>query len=575
MTKTLPLTRIAVLALSLALLSCKQEAPQPTPAETAEVEAPHFNVLIENGTVYDGWGGDPVVADIGIKGDRIVKIGEITGTADHTINAEGLAVSPGFINMLSWATESLIEDGRSQGDIRQGVTLEVMGEGVSYGPLNDALKEQFVDWQSDIKYDIEWSTLGEYLQFLEDKGISTNVASFVGATTLRMHEIGFEDRPPTDEELENMKALVRQAMEEGALGVGSSLIYAPAFYASTEELIELNKVAAEYGGRYISHIRSEGNRLLEAVEELITIAREAGIGAEIYHLKAAGQNNWHKMDQVFEMVEAARTEGLDITADMYTYTAGATGLDAAMPPWVQEGGYEAWAERLQDPEIREQMRTAIASDAEDWENLYFAAGGPENVILVGFKNPDLKHLTGKTLAEVAEIRGTGVEDTIMDLVIEDGSRVGTVYFIMSEENIKKKIARPWVAFDSDAESMAPEGVFLLSNPHPRAYGTFARLLGKYVRDEQVITLQEAIRRLTSFSAANLGLEKRGSIEVGNFADIAIFDPQTIQDHATFAEPHQYSTGVHHVIVNGEIVLKDGEHTGATPGRFVKGPGAKD
>lgn len=575
MTKTLPLTRIAVLALSLALLSCKQEAPQPTPAETAEVEAPHFNVLIENGTVYDGWGGDPVVADIGIKGDRIVKIGEITGTADHTINAEGLAVSPGFINMLSWATESLIEDGRSQGDIRQGVTLEVMGEGVSYGPLNDALKEQFVDWQSDIKYDIEWSTLGEYLQFLEDKGISTNVASFVGATTLRMHEIGFEDRPPTDEELENMKALVRQAMEEGALGVGSSLIYAPAFYASTEELIELNKVAAEYGGRYISHIRSEGNRLLEAVEELITIAREAGIGAEIYHLKAAGQNNWHKMDQVFEMVEAARAEGLDITADMYTYTAGATGLDAAMPPWVQEGGYEAWAERLQDPEIREQMRTAIASDAEDWENLYFAAGGPENVILVGFKNPDLKHLTGKTLAEVAEIRGTGVEDTIMDLVIEDGSRVGTVYFIMSEENIKKKIARPWVAFDSDAESMSPEGVFLLSNPHPRAYGTFARLLGKYVRDEQVITLQEAIRRLTSFSAGNLGLEKRGSIEVGNFADIAIFDPQTIQDHATFAEPHQYSTGVHHVIVNGEIVLKDGEHTGATPGRFVKGPGAKN
>lgn len=566
--------RIAALLLTLTLMACQQQAPEISQAATQTSEPPHFSLIIEDGTVYDGHGGEPFTANVGIKGDRIVKVGEFEGTADQTINAEGLAVAPGFINMLSWATDSLIEDGKSQSDIRQGVTLEVMGEGVSYGPVNDTVRDELKAWQSDIKYDIEWNTLGEYLQYLEDKGVSTNVASFVGATTVRIHELGFEDRPPTSEELERMKALVRQAMEEGALGVGSSLIYAPAFYADTEELIELNRVAAEYGGRYISHIRSEGNQLLESVEELITIAREAGIGAEIYHLKAAGKNNWHKIEQVFEMVEAARAEGLDITADMYTYTAGATGLDAAMPPWVQEGGYKAWAERLKDPEIRAQMLTEISSDAEDWENLYYAAGGPENVLLVGFKNPDLKHLTGKSLAEVAEMRGTGVEETIMDLVIEDGSRVGTVYFLMSEENIKKKIAQPWMAFDSDAESAAPEGVFLLSNPHPRAYGTFARLLGKYVRDEKVISLQEAIRRLTSFPAENLSLDKRGSLKVGYFADVAIFDPATIQDHATFAEPHQYSTGVHHVIVNGVPVLLDGEHTGATPGRFVKGPGAK-
>jgi N-acyl-D-amino-acid deacylase len=572
MTKFPFLARSAALLLALSLLACQQQAPETPQTAPEASQPPHFSLIIENGSVYDGHGGEPVIANVGIKGDRIVKVGKVVGTADLVIDAEGLAVAPGFINMLSWATETLIEDGTSQSDIRQGVTLEVMGEGVSYGPLNEAMKEQFKARQSDIKYDIEWSTLGEYLQYLEDRGISTNVASFVGATTVRIHELGYEDRPPSAEELERMKALVRQAMEEGALGVGSSLIYAPAFYADTEELIELNRVAAEYGGRYISHIRSEGNQLLESVEELITIAREAGIGAEIYHLKAAGQKNWSKIEQVFDVVEAARAEGLDITADMYTYTAGATGLDAAMPPWVQEGGYEAWAERLKDPEIREQMKTAISSDAEDWENLYYAAGGPENVILVGFKNPDLKHLTGKTVAEVAEMRGTGVEETIMDLVIEDGSRVTTVYFLMSEENVKKKIAQPWMAFDSDAESMAPEGVFLLSNPHPRAYGTFARLLGKYVRDEQVISLQEAIRRLTSFSAENLGLEKRGSLKVGYFADVAIFDPATIQDHATFAEPHQYSTGMHHVLVNGVPVLLDGEHTGATPGRFVKGPG---
>jgi N-acyl-D-amino-acid deacylase len=422
---------------------------------------------------------------------------------------------------------------------------------------------------ADIEYDIEWSTLGEYLQRLEDRGVSANVASFVGATTVRIHVIGYEDRAPSKEELAQMEALVAAAMEEGALGVGSSLIYAPAFYSSTEELVALCRVAASYGGRYISHIRSEGAQLLEAVEELITIARDAGIGAEIYHLKAAGRENWDKLEAVFQRVEEARAEGLDITADMYTYTAGATGPDAAMPPWVQEGGHDAWLERLRDPDIRARVIEEIRQPGDGWENLYHAAGGPDRLIFLGFRNDELKPLTGLTLAEVAALRGTSPEDTIVDLVIEDDSRVGTAYFIMSEENIARKIARPWMAFGSDAESLAPEGVFLKSNPHPRAYGTFARLLGKYVREEQVITLPEAIRRLTSFPAENLGIADRGRLEVGYFADIAVFDPTTIRDHATFAEPHRYATGVHHVLVNGVPVLLNGEHTGATPGRFVR------
>jgi N-acyl-D-amino-acid deacylase len=425
----------------------------------------------------------------------------------------------------------------------------------------------------DIKYDIEWTTLGDYMNYLEEKGISSNVASFIGATTVRIHVLGYEDRPPTSVELAAMQKLVSQAMEEGALGVGSSLIYAPAFYSSTEELIALSETAAVYGGRYISHMRSEGANLLEAVDELITIAREAGIGAEIYHLKAAGQDNWNKLETVFARVEAARAEGLDITADMYTYTAGATGLDAAMPPWIQEGGHETWMERLQVETLRKVLINEITQPSDEWENLYLAAGGPENIILIGFKNDELKPLTGKTLAEVAQMRGTSPAETIIDLVVEDDSRVSTAYFIMSEDNIRKKIAKPWMAFGSDAESLAPEGVFLQSNPHPRAYGNVARLLGKYVRDEQVISLTEAIRRLTSFPAQNLKLVDRGMLEPGYFADIAIFDPATIQDHATFQQPHQYATGVQHVIVNGVPVLLDGEHTGATPGRFVKGPGA--
>lgn len=539
----------------------------------AACAAPDYDVVIRGGTIYDGGGAAPYVADLGITGDTIAAIGSLEDARGRVeIDASGMAVAPGFINMLSWATESLIEDGRSQSDIRQGVTLEVFGEGWSMGPLNEQMKQEALEQQGDIRYDIEWTTLGEYLDYLVGRGVSTNVASFVGATTVRIHVLGYEDRPPTPEELEEMRALVRQGMEEGAVGLGSSLIYPPAFYADTDELIELAKVAAEYDGMYISHMRSEGNQLLEALEELIAVAREADIPAEIYHLKAAGQDNWEKLDAVIERVEAARAEGLRITADMYTYTAGATGLGAAMPPWVQEGGHEAWVERLKDPAIRERLMVEMRTPTDEWENLYLAAGTAENVLLVGFKNEELKPLTGKTLAEVAAMRGTSPEETAMDLVVEDDSGVGTVYFIMSEENVAKKIRQPWVSFDSDAGSLAPEGVFLKSNPHPRAYGCFARLLGKYVREEGVIVLEEAVRRLTSLPASNLKIERRGTLAPGYFADVVVFDPQTIIDHATFGEPHQYSTGMLNVFVNGTQVLDDGEHTGATPGQVVRGPG---
>lgn len=531
-----------------------------------------YDIVIRNGMIYDGSGSIPFSGDVAISADTIAAVGSLDQVkGKQEIDVGGLAVAPGFINMLSWATESLIEDGRSQSDIRQGVTLEVFGEGWSYGPYNEKMKQEELESQGDIKYEIEWTTLGEYLEHLVDRGVSCNVASFVGATTVRIHEIGYDDRPPTPEELSRMRELVRQAMAEGALGVGSSLIYAPAFYAKTDELIELCKVAAEYDGMYISHIRSEGNRLLEAVDELITIAREANIPAEIYHLKASGKPNWEKLDAVISKVEAARAEGLRITADMYTYVAGATGLDAAMPPWVQEGGHKAWVNRLKDEGIRRKVKQQMLTSSNDWENLFLAAG-PEKMLLVGFKSEALKPLTGKTLTEVAEMRGTSPAETAMNLVIEDDSRVGTIYFLMSEQNIKKKIAIPWMAFDSDAASLEPEGVFLKRNPHPRAYGSFARLLGKYARDEKIIPLEEAIRRLTSFSAENLGLKRRGSLKPGHLADIVIFDPESIQDHATFEKPHQYSTGVHHVFVNGTQVLKDGEHTGAKPGRVVRGPG---
>ena len=534
---------------------------------------PAHDVVIRNAMVYDGSGAAPVRGGVAIDDDRIVAVGDIgnaRGTVD--IDARGSAVAPGFINMLSWATESLIVDGRSQSDIRQGVTLEVFGEGWSMGPLNESMKKELVEQQGDVKFPVEWTTLGQYLDHLVARGISPNIASFVGATTVRIHEIGYADRAPTDEEMARMKDLVRRAMREGALGVGSSLIYAPAFYAKTAELIELAKAAGESGGMYISHMRSEGNDLLNAVDELITIASVAGVPAEIYHLKAAGQKNWPKMDQVIEKVIAARASGLKVSADMYTYPAGATGLDAMMPPWVQEGGFKKWKERLQDPSIRAKLVSDMVMPTNEWENLYLLAGAADRVLLVGFKTDALKPLTGKTLAEVAHMRSKSPEETAIELVIEDDSRVETVYFLMSEDNIRKQIALPWVTFDSDAGSLAPEGVFLKSNPHPRAYGNFARLFAKYVRDEKVITVEDAVKRLTSLPAQTMKIASRGLLQPGYFADVVVFDPAAIQDHATFEKPHQYSTGVTHVFVNGVQVLRDGEHTGARPGRVVRGPG---
>jgi N-acyl-D-amino-acid deacylase len=534
---------------------------------------PAHDVIIRGGTIYDGTGATPIVGDLAIDDDRIVRAGGAAdGRATVEIDATGLAVTPGFINMLSWADESLIVDGRGQSDIRQGVTLEVFGEGSSMGPMNDAMKKTNLEEQGDLRYAIEWTTLGEYLEYLERRGVSPNVASFVGATTVREHEIGRIDRAPTPAELKRMQALVRQAMEEGALGVGSSLIYAPAFYAKTGELIALMQAAAPYGGMYISHLRSEGNQLLEAIDELVTIARASKAPAEIYHLKAAGKSNWSKLDAAVAAIEAARTEGLRITANMYTYPAGATGLDAAMPPWVQEGGYNAWAKRLKDPAIRRRVAREMTTPTDAWENFFTAVEGPDRILLVAFKNDSLKPLTGRTLAEVARMRGKPAEEVAMDLVIEDGSRVGTVYFLMSEDNVRRQMALPWVSFGSDAAAPAPEGVFLKSNPHPRAYGTFARVLGRYARDEQALTLTDAVRRLSGLPAENLKLDRRGQLKAGFFADVVVFNPATITDHATFDKPHQYSTGVMHVFVNGIQVLKDGEHTGATPGRVVRGPG---
>jgi N-acyl-D-aspartate/D-glutamate deacylase len=534
-----------------------------------------LDIIIKGGMVYDGTGGPPRRADVGILGDRILAIGDLKdATAKNVIDATNLAVAPGFINMLSWSTESLIIDGRSQGELRQGVTTEIFGEGESMGPLNAEMKRRMIADQGDLKYDVPWTTLGEYLSYLEKRGVSPNVASFIGATTIREHVIGLEDKPPTPAQLAEMRELVRREMEAGALGIGSSLIYAPAFYAKTEELIEMCKVAAQYKGKYISHMRSEGNRLVEAVEELLRIAREAGIPAEIYHLKAAGQANWGKMDKVIQMINEARGRGLRITADMYTYTAGATGLDAAMPPWVLDGGYDALFKRLQDPATRKKIADAVRTPTNEWENLYLAAGSPERVLLVEFKSEKLKPYTGKTLAEVARLRGEDPVETIMNLVLEDRSRVGTVYFMISEDNIKKQLGEPWVSLGSDAASMAPEPPFTRSSTHPRAYGNFARLLGRYVREEKVLTLEEAVRRLSGLPATNLGLDHRGFLQPGMFADVVVFDPATISDRATFEQPHQYAVGVRHVFVNGTQVIKDGEHTGAKPGRALWGPGKK-
>ena len=533
---------------------------------------PTYDVLIRNGTIYDGSGSEGFIGDVAVTGDKISCVGICPGNGKQTVNASGRAVTPGFINMLSWATESLIADGRGQSDIRQGVTLEVMGEGESMGPWSAAQKVNEAQRQGDIKYRIDWTSLGEYLTYLERKGISPNIASFVGATTVRVHELGEGDVDPTPEQLQRMSMLVRQAMDEGAMGVGSSLIYAPANFAETPELVALAREAGRCGGMYISHIRDEGPKLIEAIDELIEISEKSGAPAEIYHFKQSGRDNWHKIDAAIGRVEAARARGLRITADMYTYPASSTGFDAAMPLWVQAGGIEQWVKRLENPATRAKaladMRKPDAS-----ENTKLAVQEPDKVILVGFKTEALKPLTGKTLGEVARDRGKKPEEVIADLIVADGTRIQVVYFGMSEGNVARHVTLPWMAFDSDAAAMAPEGVFLKSSTHPRAYGNFARLLGKYVREEKRVSLAEAVRRLTSFPASNLGVKDRGALKAGNYADIAIFDPARIGDRATFAKPHQYAVGMVHVLVNGVPVLRDGEHTGATPGRFVKGPGA--
>ncbi|MFZ1788794.1 MAG: D-aminoacylase [Saprospiraceae bacterium] len=539
-------------------------------------ETKTYDILIKNAQVLDGSGEPSYTGDIGINADTIAAMGDLKNAKGRQeIDATGLALAPGFINMLSWANESLIIDGKSQSDIRQGVTLEVFGEGWSMGPLTKNSEKAMRDiGDGNLKYDVSWNTLGEYLEFLEKKGVAPNVASFVGATTLRLNAVGFDDREPTLQELEDMRAMVRTAMEEGAVGIASALIYAPGFYAKTEELIEICKVAAEYDGMYISHMRSEGNRFLESLDELIEIADKAKIRAEVYHLKQAGKDNWNKLEPAIAKIDSARAAGLHITTDMYNYTAGATGLDVSMPPWVQEGGLEKWRERLQDPAIRKKVAIEMVTPSNDWENLMLGVASYDDILLISFKNDSLKYLTGKSLAEVAKMRNTSPQETAMDLVVQDGSRVGTVYFLMNEDNLKKQLALPYMSFGSDGESSAPEGVFLKSSTHPRTYGNFARLLGKYVRDEKVISLEEAIRKLTSLPASNLKIKKRGLLKEGFFADLVLFDPKTIQDQATFEKPMQYATGMQHVFVNGVQVLKDGEHTGALPGKVVRGPGWK-
>ena len=554
--------RAAFAPLALLLASCTSINP-----------APRYDLIVRNGTIVDGSGGQPFTGDLGIRGDRIVAVAaRLDGVAPRTIDATGLTVSPGFINMLSWATESLIENGAGESDIRQGVTLEVMGEGNSMGPYNEAMAKLETERQGDIKFAVDWRTLGQYLTKMEQRGIAPNIASFVGATTIRVHTLGEGDVDPTPAQLGAMQDNVRLAMNEGAMGVGSSLIYAPAFYAETPELIALATASAQCGGMYISHMRNESDNLLEAVDELIAIARASGGPADIYHLMQAGRGNWGKLDAVIARVEAARASGVRITADMYTYVAGATGLDAAMPPWVQAGGYEQWKKRLQDPAIRARILTEMRARPVGWESLYWQAGSADKLILIGFKNDKLKPLTGKTLAEVAAMRGTSPEDTAIDLVIEDGSRVTTAYFLMDEANVARQVALPWMSFGSDAEAQSPTGVFLKSSVHPRAYGNVARLLGKYVRDEQRTTLPDAIRRLTSLPAANLGLKDRGLLRPGMMADVAMFDATAITDKATFDKPQQFAVGMRHVLVNGVAVLSDGEMTAARPGRAVRGPG---
>jgi N-acyl-D-amino-acid deacylase len=539
-------------------------------AASSAIAAPDYDVVIRGGTVVDGSGGKPIVADVAVKGDRIAAIApHLTGTGKTEVDARGKAVSPGFINMLAHPEESLIADGRGLSDLAQGVTLEVMGED-SMGPLTPEMKKLGEARQGDIKYKITWTTLGEYLGMLEKKGIAPNVASFVGAATVRANLLGEADVQPTPQQLAAMQGLVRQAMEEGALGLTDALIYSPNTYARTPELIALAKVSARCGGMYIAHIRSEGDRLKEAVQESIDIAAASGAPAEIYHFKQAGRSNWPKIDEIVAMIGAARARGVRISADMYTYTAGATGLDAAMPSWVQDGGLEKWIERLKDPATRAKVKAEmLTAHPKTWENLY-AGAGPQGTLLLAFRNPKLKPLTGKTLAEVAKQRHESAEDAAIDLVIEDGSRVGVAYFLMSEDNVRREVALPWMSFGSDEAAPAPEGVFLLSNSHPRAYGNFARLLGHYVRENHDLTLQDAVRKLTSLPAQNLSLQDRGLLKAGYYADIVVFDPNTIADRASYAKPHQLAVGVEDVLVNGGFAFKDSKATGAPTGRFVHG-----
>ena len=534
--------------------------------------AADYDVLIRNGTIYDGTGAPPYSADLAISGDRLTTIGDLSDySADMEIDADGLAVAPGFFNMLSHAHASLLTDGRAMSDILQGVTFEVLSE-ISLSPLNDTTAAIYGAMLQEEDLELSWRQLGEYLEVVEQSGVSPNFATFVSAATVRMNVLGMDDVDPNPEQLETMKAQVAKAMQDGALGLTTALIYAPATYAETEELIELAKVAGSYGGIYTAHMRSEANQFIESIDETLRIGREGNLPVKIHHLKAGGKPNWHKMDIAIEKIEALRKEGIPVTADMYTYVAGATGLDASMPTWVQAGGYEKWAERLRDPEIRAKVKAEMATNAQDWENLGYLAG-PQGLILIGFKNEVLKEkYAGKTLAEVAKLREQDPRDTIIDLVIEDGSRVGTVYFLMSDENVKKQIRQPWVMFGSDGDAPAAEGKTLEQGAHPRTYGNVARLLGKYVRDEKVISLEEAVRRLTLLPAQTLGISKRGRLVSGHFADVVIFDPEKIADHATFAKPHQYSTGMVHVLVNGVPVVADGKHTGATPGRAIRGPG---
>ncbi|MCB9458558.1 MAG: D-aminoacylase [Anaerolineaceae bacterium] len=534
------------------------------------------DTVLRGGTIVDGSGEEPFVGDVAIEGDRVVEIGEAgTLSGKQVINVDGLAVAPGFINMLSWATESLIQDGRSQGDIRQGVTLEVMGEGTSMGPLNERMKKSrdFILTDNDVNFEITWDTLGEYLQFLEDKGVSTNVASYVGSGTLRIYAMGYEDRAPTADEMALMKDLVRQAMEEGAIGMSAALIYPPAAFATTEEIIELAKIVGEYDGVYVSHIRGEGRTLHIALDEFLRIVRESGARGEIYHIKAAGRSNFDKMDQMLATIEQVRAEGLPVTADMYTYSASGTGLSSCLPNWAHDGGHDAMMDRLRDPDTRQRIMSEMSTPSEEWENMY-AENSPENILLMGFRNPELRKYSGKRLSEVIKERGTGSRETVLDLILEDDSRIFTIYFSMSEDNLRKQIVKPWVSFCSDAGSYTAEPPFTNQPTHPRAYGSFARVLGKYVRDEGLLTLQAAVRKLATVPAATLKIKDRGLLKVGNFADIVVFDPAAMQDHATFENPHQYATGMQHVFVNGGQVLRDGDHTGVMSGRFVKGPGYK-